>query len=488
MKVFSVRFSHRKAFCTSWLLAFLFLSYWQRIKKNDYAGGSRLVISSKHAEYVLNDNSYIAASSSFENDNLSQSLHSSTGSSTRRRRRHVFNLTEFGAVGDNKTVNTGAFEAAVAAVRAVEGDGGGQIIVGPGIWLTAPFNVTSHMTLFLCQDASIVGIQTESLWPLIPVLPSYGHGHELPGPRYSSLIHGQYLNDFIITGENGSIDGQGAWWWRQHKLQKLKYTRGHLIELLWSSNIEISNVTLRNSPFWTVHPYDCTNVTIHGVTILAPLNAPNTDGIDPDSCRNVLVENCYISVGDNAVAIKSGWDVYGTQYARPCVNITIRNLFARSLISGGVSIGSEVSGGVEDVVVDGLHIWGSRSAVRIKTSTGRGGYVRNISYSNLTLNDVRVAIAIQTDSGEHPNSGLDPRAFPQVSNISFNGIFGSKVRYPVIISGTQEVPITGIEIRNMNLSVTQNKNKKNIFQCSFLQGKVVGYIFPLPCKELVHEI
>lgn len=156
--------------------------------------------------------------------------------------------------------------------------------------------------------------------------------------------------------------------------------------------------------------------------------------------------------------------------------------------SGGVSIGSEVSGGVEDVVVDGLHIWGSRSAVRIKTSTGRGGYVRNISYSNLTLNDVRVAIAIQTDSGEHPNSGFDPRGFPQVSNISFNGIFGSKVRYPVIISGTQEVPITGIEIRNMNLSVTQNKNKKNIFQCSFLQGKVVGYIFPLPCKELVHEI
>jgi polygalacturonase len=142
----------------------LFLSYWQRIKKNDDAGGSRLVISSNQAEYVLNDNSYIAASSSFENDNLSQSLHSRTGSSTRqRRRRHVFNLTEFGAVGDNKTVNTGAFEAAVAAVRAVEGDGGGQIIVGPGIWLTAPFNVTSHMTLFLCQDASIVGIQVLSI-------------------------------------------------------------------------------------------------------------------------------------------------------------------------------------------------------------------------------------------------------------------------------------------------------------------------------------
>jgi polygalacturonase len=94
-----------------------------------------------------------------------------------------------------------------------------------------------------------------------------------------------------IAGENGSIDGQGAWWWRQHKLQKLKYTRGHLIELLWSSNIEISNVTLRNSPFWTVHPYDCTNVTIHGVTILAPLNAPNTDGIDPGIHSSPFLSN-----------------------------------------------------------------------------------------------------------------------------------------------------------------------------------------------------
>jgi polygalacturonase len=150
--------------------------------------------------------------------------------------------------------------------------------------------ITPASMMVICMTFAW-SMQTESLWPLIPVLPSYGHGHELPGPRYSSLIHGQYLNDFIITGENGSIDGQGAWWWHQHKLQKLKYTRGHLIELLWSSNIEISNVTLRNSPFWTVHPYDCTNVTIHGVTILAPLNAPNTDGIDPGIHSSLFLLN-----------------------------------------------------------------------------------------------------------------------------------------------------------------------------------------------------
>lgn len=84
-----------------------------------------------------------------------------------------------------------------------------------------------------------------------------------------------------MAGHNGSIDGQGSWWWQQFKKKDLRYTRGRLVELMWSSNIEITDVTLKNSPFWHLHPYDCTNVTVRGVTILAPLNAPNTDGIDP---------------------------------------------------------------------------------------------------------------------------------------------------------------------------------------------------------------
>ncbi|CAM6017754.1 unnamed protein product, partial [Sphagnum balticum] len=519
--VFTTRLSFRNALCTCWLLAFLFLFYWQRQQqqKSDddvpAAGDtvqihSTLVSNSSHA-VVKFDKPYKAAEAAaaaapppLEIDNASSNpsstvlvvaarpapprvaaattIRTTTTTTTTLRRRHVFDLSEFGAVGDGKTVNTEAFEAAVAAVKAVEDDGGGKIVVGPGLWLTAPFNVTSHMTLFLCQHASIVGVQAESLWPVISALPSYGRGRELPGPRYGSLIHGQYLEDFVITGENGSIDGQGAWWWRQHKLNKLKYTRGHLIELLWSSNIEISNVTLRNSPFWTVHPYDCTNVTIRDVTILAPLHSPNTDGIDPDSCRNVLVENCYISVGDDAVAIKSGWNQYGINYAQPCVNITIRNVFAHSLVSAGISIGSEMSGGVEDVVVDRVHIWGSRRGVRIKTSTGRGGYVKNILYTNLTLHNVKMGIVIKTDYGDHPDSGFNPQAFPQVANISFHGVFGSKVMYPVVMAGSQEVFITGIEIRNMNVSTTNMK--KNVFQCSYLQGKVAGHVFPSPCKEL----
>ncbi|KAI5415310.1 hypothetical protein KIW84_040668 [Lathyrus oleraceus] len=244
----------------------------------------------------------------------------------------AFNLTDFGGVGDGVTLNTEAFERAVSAISKFGNKGGGQLNVPPGRWLTAPFNLTSHITLFLAQDSVILAIDDEKYWPLMPPLPSYGYGRERPGPRYGSLIHGQNLKDVVITGHNGTINGQGQAWWKKFRQKRLNYTRGPLVQIMWSSDIVITNITLRDSPFWTLHPYDCKNITIKGVTILAPIiDAPNTDGIDPDSCEDMLIEDCYISVGDDAIAIKSGWDQYGIAYGRPSMNIMIRNLVVRSM-------------------------------------------------------------------------------------------------------------------------------------------------------------
>ncbi|CAA0821525.1 Pectin lyase-like superfamily protein [Striga hermonthica] len=194
----------------------------------------------------------------------------------------AFNLTDFGGVGDGVTLNTAAFERAVVAISKLGKKGGGQLNVPPGDWLTAPFNLTSHMTLFLAEGAVILGIDDEKYWPLMPPLPSYGYGREHPGPRYGSLIHGQHLKDVVITGHNGTINGQGQTWWRKYKQKLLNHTRGPLVQIMWSTDIVISNITLRDSPFWTLHPYDCRNVRLKNLTILAPVyQAPNTDGIDP---------------------------------------------------------------------------------------------------------------------------------------------------------------------------------------------------------------
>jgi polygalacturonase len=391
----------------------------------------------------------------------------------------VFNLTDFGGVGDGVTMNTFAFE---RAIQEIEKRGGGQLNVLRGLWLTAPFNLTSHITLFLAKNAVILGATDEKYWPLMPPLPSYGHGREHPGPRYGSLIHGQNLTDVVITGHNGTINGQGKTWWNKYKKKILKHTRGPLVQLMWCNNIEISGITMRDSPFWTLHPYDCKNVTIRKVTILSPSKAPNTDGIDPDSCEDMVIEDSYISVGDDGIAIKSGWDQYGIAYARPSTNILIRNLVIHAPISAGVSIGSELSGGVSNIKIENLHIWDSKRGVRIKTSLGRGGYVRNIKYQNLTFDNVRVGIVIKTDYNEHPDKSYDRKAVTDINGISFKGIRGTNVRIPVRIYGSREIPVSNVTFEDMLIGVTNKK--KRIFQCSFLQGRVIGYIFPKPCEDL----
>lgn len=395
----------------------------------------------------------------------------------------AFNLTDFGAVGDGLTDNALAFERAISAIAKLGKKGGAQLNVPPGLWLTSPFNLTSHITLFLAEDAVILGLDDEKKWPLMPPLPSYGYGREHPGARYGSLIHGQNLRDVVITGNNGTIDGQGQTWWKKYRQRQLNHTRGPLVQIMYSTDIVISNITLRNSPFWTLHPYDCKNVTIRNVTILAPVHgAPNTDGIDPDSCEDMVIEDCYISVGDDGIAIKSGWDQYGIAYGRPSKNILIRNLIVRSEVSAGISIGSEMSGGVSNITVENVLIWSSRRAVRIKTAPGRGGYVRHITYRNLTFETVRVGIVIKTDYNEHPDDGYDPKAVPTIEDISMTSVHGQSVRVPVRIHGSEVIPVRNITFRDM--SVGLQYKKKHVFQCAFVQGRVMGTVFPAPCENL----
>ncbi|GAB4853678.1 hypothetical protein Ancab_017868 [Ancistrocladus abbreviatus] len=418
--------------------------------------------------------------------NIADGLFSSRRAAARpvpKLRPMAFNITDFGALGDGVTDNTAAFERAVWAIAKFRSRGGAQLTVPAGKWLTAPFNLTSHMTLFLAEDAVILGIDDEKRWPLMPPLPSYGYGREHPGPRYGSLIHGQNLKDVVITGHNGTIDGQGKTWWKKYRQKLLNHTRGPLVQIMWSSDIVFSNITLRNSPFWTLHPYDCKNVTIQNLTILAPiLEAPNTDGIDPDSCEDMVIEDCYISVGDDAIAIKSGWDQYGIAYGRPSLNILIRNLVVRSMVSAGISIGSEMSGGISNVTVENVLVWSSRRAVRIKTAPGRGGYVRQIRYRNLTFDNVRVGIVIKTDYNEHPDEGYDPKCLPSLEDISFTSIHGQGVRVPARIHGSEEIPVRNVTFRDMSVGITYKK--KHIFQCGFVQGRVIGTIFPAPCENL----
>jgi polygalacturonase len=189
-----------------------------------------------------------------------------------------------------------------------------------------------------------------------------------------------------LTG-GGTIDGSGAYWWELFHSKSLEHGRPHLVELYNSSDVTVSNLTLQNSAFWTLHPVYARGVHIHDLTITAPEDSPNTDGIDPDSSSNVLIERCSISCGDDHIAIKSGIDAAGRAVNLPSRNITVRR--NTHLAGRGISIGSEVSGGVLDVLIeDTLHLGPSEHGLHIKTSSTRGGFVRNITYRNVTLGDI----------------------------------------------------------------------------------------------------
>lgn len=389
-------------------------------------------------------------------------------------------ITDFGGVGDGVTSNTAAFRRAAEHMGRFAERGGSQLNVPRGKWVTGSFNLTSNFTLFLEQGAVILGSQDPKEWPIIEPLPSYGRGRERLGGRHISLIHGDGLTNVIITGENGTIDGQGKMWWELWWNRTLEHTRGHLLELMNSRNIFISNLTLLNSPFWTIHPVYCSNVVIANMTILAPLNAPNTDGIDPDSCTNVCIEDCYIESGDDLVAVKSGWDQYGIAMARPSSNIIVRRVSGTTPTCSGVGIGSEMSGGIFNITVENLHVRDSAAGVRIKTDTGRGGYVTNVTMTNITMERVKIPIRFSRGSNDHPDGGWDPKAVPKVKGVFISNLVSLNSTKGPVLQGVEGSPFEGICMKNVTIL---GLGPFQTWRCEFISGFTDG-VFPMPCSQL----
>lgn len=396
-------------------------------------------------------------------------------------RNDKISIADFGGVGDGVTLNTKAFREAIYRIQHLKRRGGTLLYVPPGVYLTESFNLTSHMTLYLAKGAVIRATQDTRNWPLIAPLPSYGRGRELPGGRYISFIHGDGVHDVVITGENGTIDGQGDVWWNMWRQRTLQYTRPNLIEFMNSKNIIISNVIFQNSPFWNIHPVYCSNVVVRYVTILAPSDSPNTDGVDPDSSSNVCIEDSYISTGDDLVAVKSGWDEYGIAYGRPSFDITIRRIRGSSPFSG-IAVGSETSGGVENVLVEHINLHNMGVGIHIKTNIGRGGFIRNITVSDVYMEKARKGIKIAGDVGGHPDEKYNPNALPVVKGITFKDIWGVQVQQAGLILGVKNSPFTGICLSNINLHGVMG-SRTPPWKCSDVSG-AAHLVSPLQCSEL----
>ncbi|KAF5455309.1 hypothetical protein F2P56_024903 [Juglans regia] len=408
-----------------------------------------------------------------------------TGQCTYKRsldpRPHSVSILEFGAVGDGKTLNTVAFQNAIFYLKSFADKGGAQLYVPAGRWLTGSFNLTSHLTLFLERGATVLGSQDYIHWDIVDPLPSYGRGIEFPGGRYRSLINGQNLNDVVITGDNGTIDGQGSVWWNQYSLHSLNHSRPHLVEFINSDDVIISNLTFLNSPAWTIHPVYCSNVLVENITAHAPPESPYTCGIVPDSSEYVCIQNCNISMGYDAIVLKSGWDEYGISYGQPTTNVHIRGVHLQSSSGSGLAFGSEMSGGISNILVERLHLRDSFIGVELKTKKGRGGYMKNILFSGVELEDIHLAISVTGQSGSHPDEKYDSSALPVVRGITFRNMVGANITIAGRFSGIHESPFSSICLSNITFPI--NSRFSPSWYCSNVMG-ISEFVFPEPCTDL----
>ncbi|KAK2645291.1 hypothetical protein Ddye_020486 [Dipteronia dyeriana] len=398
-------------------------------------------------------------------------------------RPHSVSILEFGAVGDGKTLNTIAFQNAIFYLKSFADKGGAQLYVPPGKWLTGSFNLTSHLTLFLEKGAIILGSQDPSHWDIVDPLPSYGRGIELPGRRYRSLINGYMLQDVVITGDNGTIDGQGSVWWDWFSSKSLNYSRPHLVELVSSEHIVVSNLTFLNSPAYNIHPVYCSNVHIQNLSLYVPPNSPYTVGVVPDSSDNVCIEDCSIAMGHDAIALKSGWDEYGIACGRQTTDVHIRRVHLQSSSGSSIAFGSEMSGGISNVQVDKVHLYNSLVGIEFRTTKGRGGYFKDIIISDVELDNIVTAFVACGDCGSHPDEDFDPNALPVVDQITLKNVIGTNISIAGNFRGIQESPFTNICLSHITLAINSASSSTPSWVCSYVSG-FSDSVSPEPCPDL----
>ena len=365
----------------------------------------------------------------------------------------TFNVLDYGATGDGQTLDTAALQAAIEACSRA---GGGTVYVPAGQYVTGSLFLKSHITLYLEAGSTLLGSQNVADYP-----PVESRWEGVSRKTYAPLIGGDDLTHIAIVGR-GTIDGRGAFWWKLNDARAIDYPRPRLISFLRCTNVIIEGITCTTSPSWTIHPYACDNVTVDKVTIVNPPDSPNTDGINPESCRNVHISNCHIDVGDDCITIKAGVEDEGRDKLLPCENITITNC---TMVHGhgGVVIGSEMSGGVRHVTIANCVFVGTDRGIRLKSRRERGGVVEDIRVTNVVMTDVMCPFIMNLYYGcgawgTDKIADRSPRPVnegtPRFRRIHFSDITARDVRYAAaFLYGLPEMPVQEITFSNVDISM-----------------------------------
>ena len=417
-------------------------------------------------------------------------------------------LTDFGAVPDGATLNTEAFAQAIAQL---ERKGGGRLVVPPGIWLSGPIELCSGIDLHLERGAVLRFSPDKKDYPIIRT--SYEGREDVF--RCQSPLWAEGAHDLSISGE-GLIDGQGSSWrrvmrkrvppelwdklvaqgrplgatgdrcypdssyWRaaEAELTYPGFTPGMaeayksvlrpvLVALRGCDRVSLTGCTFADSPAWCIHALQCKDLAVRGIRVRNPAWAENGDGIDIESSERVLVEDSVFDCGDDAVCLKSGRDGAGRARAVPCRQVVVRGctVFAGH---GGFVVGSEMSGGVENVSVSDCSLLGTETGLRFKSRRGRGGVVRNIHVRDIRMADIqREAVIIDLYYSDWRNSTTPLADYPpqmelpvdettpQFRDIWIEGLCCDGAGRAVCINGLPEMPVQGVTIADSRFNATR---------------------------------
>jgi polygalacturonase len=366
----------------------------------------------------------------------------------------AYNVRQFGAAGDGETPATAQLQAAIDACGRA---GGGTVLVPPGGYVTGTLWMRSGVTLHLDAGATLLGSQRVDDFP---VWNSDWEGSAVKIGR-APLICGEGLRDVAVTGP-GTIDGRGQMWWDSHACEPGKLRRPLLVRIVDSKNVRFEDVTLRNSPMWTLSPLACDDVVVHRVKIFSPADSPNTDGINPDSCRNVRIADCHVDVGDDCITIKSGKEDEGRRTLRSCENVHVSNC---TLLHGhgGVVMGSEISGSIRNVTIAHCTFRGTDRGVRIKARRGRGGVVEDVVATDLSMDGVLCPIVVNLFYGwgawGEPKT-TDTRPFPvdettpRFHRFTFRRISARNAKYAAAyVLGLPERAVEDITLEDVDLAL-----------------------------------
>lgn len=393
-----------------------------------------------------------------------------------------FDIVRYGAEAGGTKDCSGAIRKAIAACTAA---GGGRVVVPAGVFLTGPVHLDNNVNLHVSEGATLrFSPQPEHYLPVV-----YTRWEGTECMNYSPLIYAFEKTNIGITGTgtlDGGADDQHWWGWKGgarrnggpnqtadrdalvasgEKDVPVKdriyggghYLRPNFVQPYRCTNVVIDGLKIRNSPMWELNPVLCRNVTIRNIDI--DTHGPNNDGCDPESCTDVLIENCTFNTGDDCIAIKSGRNADGRRVNVPCSNLIIRNCNMKDG-HGGVSIGSEVSGGIRNVFVENCQMSSPslQRALRIKTNSHRGGAIENIYFRKVTVGQVAEAV-IEVDFFYEEGEGGPFR--PVVNNVVVSDVTCKKSKYGLYLRGYKNAPIRGLTVSDCNF---ENAGKDNLLE------------------------